>query len=295
VSAKSLTIISIFLGLAVISAGSVLIFQKTGISLGQISKASASVIESVAGIFRAEQDTQDDQGEKKIEKKVAGEQDFSQNQLNQINGLSDKLTDADTETQENLTQRLSLALAKTAYITNFDPAGAEDPDLINQAFEKADIDPEKIFALPEISDEEIKISDDNSKINIQLYISKMTRALSYGALPIEYFEELQTKGLENIDPEDLPKIEQLISDYRKSIDEVKQIEAPSTWKEIHKEQLGILILTENLLKAILSQDNDPLKAGLALEKIYQVSDLMESITEKILSLSQEQQIFSEYQ
>lgn len=301
-SAKLLIITSIILGLAVISASSFLAFQKTGFNVlvflsntsQKIGKTSASVAGSIVGFFESEKKDDNDNGKNKIaDADEPGQQNSSQNPAKQTIGLNGKSPSDDS--QENLTQKLSMALAETAYITDLDPEAAQDSDILDAAISKANIDPDKIFALPEILDEDIKISSDNSKINIQLYISKMTGAMSYGALPMEYFEELQEKGLENIDPEDLPKIEQLLGDYKKSIEEAAKIEVPSTWEEIHKEQLSILKLTSQLLETILGQENDPLKASLAIEKLYQVSDFLDQTAEKMFNLSQEQQLFAEYQ
>ena len=138
-----------------------------------------------------------------------------------------------------------------------------------------------------ISDEQIKISQDNSKQAIQLYISKISQWLNSD---IFFFQnevlQLTAYTLKN---QDFNNLDTLIKLNGKWIDQMKEVAVPSSWKEIHREGLEIIILFRNILVSLRDYENDPVKAYYATEKLEETYSWTELI-KKAINLAQEQNI-----
>jgi hypothetical protein len=114
-----------------------------------------------------------------------------------------------------------------------------------------------LFELPEIFDikitnDDIEISQNNDKESIESYVLEASEFLNSEAF---FFKEktfqLLMDVFENRDPSELQKI---IKINDEKIEIIKQITVPSSWKEIHKEGLRIIILTRNIFVSLRDLD-----------------------------------------
>ena len=142
------------------------------------------------------------------------------------------------------------------------------------------------FSLPNIPDEEIIISSDNSIIAIENYAKRVVNVIDYWAKTTsidqnrlyETENELFYYAIQN---NDFTEFHKYIKFYKEVSKNIKQISVPSDLKEIHKEQIGIFIILSNIYQAIENIDNDPLKARLALEQYENTIELTEQMIIKL--------------
>ncbi len=139
-----------------------------------------------------------------------------------------------------------------------------------------------------ISDEQIKISEDNSKQAIQFYIYEISQWLNSDIFFLQN-EALQiiSYALENHDFDNLDKLIKLNDEW---IDQMKEITVPSSWKEIHKQGLATIILFRNIFISLRDMENDPFKAYYATEKLEELSYAWTELIKKAINLAQEQSI-----
>jgi len=139
-----------------------------------------------------------------------------------------------------------------------------------------------------ISDEQIKISKDNSKQAILFYIYEISQWLNSDIFFLQN-EALQiiSYALENQDFNNLDKLIKLNDEW---IDQMKEIIVPSSWKEIHKQGLATIILFRNIFISLRDMENDPLKAYYATEKLEELTNSWTELIKKAINLAQEQGI-----
>ncbi len=137
------------------------------------------------------------------------------------------------------------------------------------------------FSLPDISDNEIIISPDNSQIAIENYAREIVQIISKWEEKVS-LDQSQSQMeaeifLEAIQTRNFGKIDKYIESYNGIAENLKQIPVPSDLKDIHKKQIGIFKVTSNIYKAIREIDQDPLKTVLAIEEYKIVSELTKQI------------------
>lgn len=118
-----------------------------------------------------------------------------------------------------------------------------------------------------ISDDEIKISQDNSKEAIGLYVFGISQWLNSDIFFLQN-EALQIIG-NALGNQDFNNLDRLIKLNDSWIDKMKEIAVPSSWKEIHKQGFKIIIMTRNIFISLRDYENDPIKAYYAAEKLYE--------------------------
>lgn len=274
-SPKFLIFITIFLTIFVLSAASFLMLKDKKIDFGKIA--------SIFNIFSKE----------KNKKSQTAQADTKKRQLLDKSAIESPEAQID---ENNLTKKLSRNLAATALLTNFDVNTLENnPGLVDKAFEQAGVDPETVFPLPEISDDEIKISNDNSKEAIEEYISKMYNLFEkFGSktqslLSSENAETSVEIMQQAIDSKDFSKIEEFLENNKEILEELKKISVPSSWKNIHKEQIALLILEKNIYQATREVENDFLKAIMALQRYPDLFISMNDLLDKMVALRKAQE------
>jgi len=195
----------------------------------------------------------------------------------------------------NITQALAQELSKQITEGKMGLiSDASDPLAINTSNRAVDAAIQEViskaiqeFSLPNIPDEEIIISSDNSIIAIEKYAQKIVNAIDYWVKATsvdqnklyEAENEIFYYAIKNNDFAEFHKYIKLYKELSKSI---KQIPVPSDLKEIHKEQIGIFTILANIYQAIENIENDPLKASLALE---QYENTIELTMQMIIKLS----------
>ena len=139
-----------------------------------------------------------------------------------------------------------------------------------------------------ISDEQINISEDNSKQAIQFYISGISQWLNSDIFFLQN-EALQiiSFALENQDFDNLDKLIKLNDEW---IDQMKEVTVPSSWKEIHKQGLKTIILFRNIFISLRDVENDPFKAYYATEKLEELTSNWTELIKRAINLAQEQEI-----
>ena len=139
-----------------------------------------------------------------------------------------------------------------------------------------------------ISDEQIKISEDNSKQAIQFYISGISQWLNSDIFFLQN-EALQiiSYAIENQNFDNLDKLIKLNDEW---IGQMKEITVPSSWKEIHKQGLKTIILFRNIFISLRDVENDPFKAPYAVEKLEELTNSWTELIKKAINLAQEQEI-----
>lgn len=139
-----------------------------------------------------------------------------------------------------------------------------------------------------ITDQQIKISEDNSKQAIKLYIFEISQWLNSD---IFFF---QNKALQIISDvfktQNFSSLDKLIKLNDQWIDQMKKIAVPPSWKEIHKQGLEILILTRNIFVSLRDYENDPFKAYYAIEELEKLANNWTELIKKAINLAQKQEI-----
>jgi hypothetical protein len=158
------------------------------------------------------------------------------------------------------------------------------PILFEKAQETIDEIPE-IFKV-EITDKNIKISEDNSYEAIKLYVSQL---YSFYNSDIFFLQEQGIKALElAFKNRDFSSLDKLIKANDEQIELIKEIIVPYSWKENHKKRLKYTIIIRNIFIALRDIQNDPLKAYIALEEFEKVIENWNNLVKetKILANSQ---------
>jgi hypothetical protein len=150
---------------------------------------------------------------------------------------------------------------------------------------------EEIEKMPEIfniniNDNEIKISDDNSDIAINDYLDKVSAILNSDNFL------LQEQAAEAMDialnENDFSKLDTLIIENDAKIREAKDIVIPSSWAEIHKEGLEMVIIIRNIYFSFRDVLNDPFKAFVALKKLENLDEYWENLMNDAIDLADSQ-------
>ena len=189
---------------------------------------------------------------------------------------------AERSLPKNLTQELAKSLAQKTVEGQIAPMEDENDfssldvnyPVISAAIQEIVSDSLNEFILPEITDEEIVVSDNNSSEAVNVYAQNMARMIRQKADEIqvvgsEKYESETQLFYEAINSGDYTEIEKYVRFYNELYQELKRIPTPNSFKDLHKEQLGIFWIMGNIYKAIGQTSEDPIKANLALEQ-YQL-------------------------
>lgn len=268
-SPKFLITLAVILSLAITSAAGFLMLKDKKIDFGKI----ASIFNIFSKAEKQEsQTTQADTKKRQLLDKSAVESPEAQD-------------------EKNLSTKLSQSVASVALLTNFDPKALEEnPEVIDQILEQAGIDPETSFPLPIIPDNEIRVSYDNNKETIEAYIIRMNNlldekikadSLTQKQPDIEVMQEaMKTKNFSALIP--------YLESTTKIIEQLKEVEVPSSWAEIHKEQISLFMLEKNIYQAVIETEEDPVKAMMAITRYRDLPNLMNDLFDKMLFLREAQ-------
>lgn len=196
--------------------------------------------------------------------------------------------------QKILTSYLS---QKAEYLKNHpeinDPAqfsDLTDSSTIKEMAEKA-VENSYVSELSEIfdisiADEQIKISNDNSKQAIEIYIYKISQWLNSD---IFFFQNEALQIVSNaLNNEDFNNLDRLIKLNDAWIDQMKEITVPSSWKAIHKQGLKMIILSRNVFVSLRDYQNDPIKAYYAANALEDIAEEWTNLIKQAINLAQEQ-------
>lgn len=139
-----------------------------------------------------------------------------------------------------------------------------------------------------ITDAQIKISQDNSQQAIRLYISKISQWLNS---EIFFFQDEALQIIDNsFKNNDFSELNRLIALNDGWISQMKEIAVPSSWKDVHKEGLKTIILFRNIFVSIRDYESDPFKAYYAAEQLEKLADSWNNLIKKAIDLAKSQEI-----
>lgn len=176
----------------------------------------------------------------------------------------------------SIPQSVQRELINQAIYDNFSYVMENSKEIFNQFPE--------IFDMT-ISDQEIKISQDNSKETIQIYLSKLSSLINSDDF---FFQKNGVEVLSEIfETENFSKLNGIIKLNDVKIEQLKYLFVPSSLKETHKQALKIAILTRNIFISVRDIENDPVKAFLFAQKIDEVFDNWSNLLKRISDLIKE--------
>ena len=158
-------------------------------------------------------------------------------------------------------------------------------DIYPALLEKAE---KTIAEIPEIfnvniTDGDIKISENNSPEAIKLYLSQISSIYNSETF---FLQEQSLKILEYaLQAQDFSQIDKLIKTNDEKIETMKEIITPSSWKENHKQRLKYTILLRNIFVSLRNFQNDPLKSYIALQEFEQFAEKWNSLVEETKNLA----------
>ncbi len=185
---------------------------------------------------------------------------------NKIGDLSNTIVPS-IKVPENLTENFAGLLAKELIGKNNQPKDSQssarpglnmpDPNKIAEEFIKNGLKQANENIL-NIKLPEIKTSPDNSKEAIELYLTETQKILKdnlKGEPLLSILEEINKnngQGLEKLLP--------IISAHEAAANQLEEISAPNSVKDLMAEEIKLLRITANVLRALTNIENDPLGA-----------------------------------
>jgi len=205
---------------------------------------------------------------------------------------NDELSDTDSinprPLPKNLTQALAQNLSGKTIKGGLGSALGSDilatpNQVINVAIQEVINEAIQEFSLPNISDEEINISEDNSPEAIQRYALETIKALTdWKNSQQGSFENEVDLFIYTIDSKDFSEINKRIDGYKKLYDDTRYIQTPSNLKDIQKGRIGTSMVMISIFEAVKNIDQDPIRTTLALE---QYGYIVKLINQTLLDLS----------
>jgi len=196
--------------------------------------------------------------------------------------------------QINLTDALAEALLaemqktkaeETFTVEDEDTVVLKNNELIDNALIAALSKSPQLYYIPTIPDSEIQTSNDNSETAIKSYAAKVMAVLDKH---ISAEQGITKSGLEvaleSTQTKDYSALDKYIRAYKNSYQEIKTIPAPSTWKEIHRKYLSLILGSANIFEAIKQSENDPLRAMIAIQQYEEVIKGLKQILEEAAKL-----------
>jgi len=190
----------------------------------------------------------------------------------------------------NLTSALGLKLSQAiteGKIKSFNASGTplsvdelQQESGLDQAINEAVGQQINDFALPEISDNEIKISEKTGQDEATAYIFAMGNAVgeisqeNRGKSEFQVFEQAMESG-------DFAALEKNQKVYSEGYQKLKEVSVPRDLASFHKGILAVLWVTNNIYSAVRNINQDPLKATIA---IMQYNKINQKTGELILQL-----------
>lgn len=166
--------------------------------------------------------------------------------------------------------------------SNLDLNSVEFSQTIDQALANGSA----FFNWPEISDQEIKISTDNSKTAVKNYLDSVMAILS---LRLFSFDKSDLEAVKQaVENQNFSEIDQHIQAYEKAYQNLKEMTVPSSWLEIHKQGLQMISMLGRSLDAIKEMQNDPFKAMLGLKQYEEIINSLIQLNQDIYTLMQKQ-------
>lgn len=177
---------------------------------------------------------------------------------------------------ENLTENFAELLAKEIIGKNNQPKDTNlptepglnmpDPNKIAEDFIKSGLGKANKNVL-NIKPPEIKTSPDNSKKAVELYLIETQKIIKNnlkGPMLMSILEEINKNNGQGVE-----KLLPVISAHEAAANQIEEKTVPSSLKDLITEEIRLLRITANVLRALTNIENDPL-GGLAATKQFGV-------------------------
>lgn len=175
---------------------------------------------------------------------------------------------------KNLTRALSIKLSEgivKGKIKSFNPVTGktltteelEKEVGLEQAIQETIAQQVNDFLLPNISDQEIKISDQADRAQVISYLSGIKNSLAQAPLADKSEMQIFLDAIENGNLAQLQKNQKI---YQENYQKIKELAVPSPLIQFHKGLLGVFWVTNNIYSAINNIQEDPLKATIAIKQ-----------------------------
>lgn len=215
-----------------------------------------------------------------------------------IKAPNDAIPGTDTGTQrmppKNLTLYLTQIISQKISRGEFVPSSnisadiANDPNApyneqtLSDAFAQIGGLAKIYFAMPDIKDSDIKISDQpTTYAEIGSYITRMSQtAKSNDALTQLKKSEISIIQ-DAVTNKDTTEIKILISSTQQTVADMKNVTAPKDFAEIHKRQISLLELDKKILEAVRDMQTDPAMASAGLETYSQMINAMRALSDDL--------------
>lgn len=147
-----------------------------------------------------------------------------------------------------------------------DPSIEYNQEIIDEVFYQVGLRARQYFSLPEVKDEDIKISGaPTTYAEIGQYITAMSQAIA-SSESLKNNQKTEPEIIkEAVETKNMKKIEILLESYRQGAEKTKQVTAPRDFIDIHKKQIAIFLLLEKIMEAIKNLEDDPAMATAAIE------------------------------
>ena len=158
------------------------------------------------------------------------------------------------------------------------------PILLEKAEQTISEMPE-IFEI-EVTDEDIRISEDNSLQAIKSYLAQISSFLNSDVFFLQ--EQAFQALISAFENNNFSQLDELIKINDAKIEKAKEIIVPSTWKEIHKQGLELTLLIRNIFVSFRDSPDDPFKAQMAYPEFENFVDAWNNLMKKAINLAKKQ-------
>ncbi|MDP3004411.1 MAG: hypothetical protein Q8N43_02825 [Candidatus Azambacteria bacterium] len=205
---------------------------------------------------------------------------------NKINDLSNTIIPS-INVPKNLTEDFAGVLARETIIKNLEPKAGEaspEPGLampdVNEMAEKFITDGLKQANenILNIKPPDFKISYNNSQTAIENYLSEAQKIIKdnlKGEPLLSILEEINKNngaGLEKLIP--------IISSHEAAANQLEEKPVPSDLKDLMTEEIRLLRITANILRALTNIENDPLGTIVAIKQFEEISQNWQNFQNK---------------
>ena len=149
----------------------------------------------------------------------------------------------------------------------------ENEEGLKQTIEEAFSQQIAEFSLPNIPDKEINISEKTGKEETMTYLAQLDQSLN--KMPQAPDSEMQL-FYEAMKSRDFSKVQEISNLYQDTYDKLKQMTVPANFVSIHKGFMGVIWVTNNIYKAVINIDQDPLKTTIAFMNYRKIIEATKS-------------------
>lgn len=185
-----------------------------------------------------------------------------------------------------LSQKISsgeIAPAKGASLEDVksDPNFLYNQDIFSEALAQVGQRAKDYFTAPQIKNEGIKISANDSRAAAIIYLSQINIILKDHIAEIKNLPVGEVRAIkEAVDSQNTVAVSKYATEYQSVADEIKNIEVPYPMAAWHKDMIANISLLAHIFTAIADFQNDPAMAAAALESYAPTIETLQKLSEQ---------------